>query len=80
MEILFNILYSQKYWRDLDLAVGSQNAILNVLADLNLVVRYRITIRIYASKKILADFNLVVAQANCQTAKFNSLPNFPALR
>ena len=39
--------YSQKYWRELNLAVGSQIAILNVLADLNLAVRYRIAIRIY---------------------------------
>ena len=30
-------------------------------------------------KEILADFNLVVAQAVRQTAKFNSPPNFPAI-
>ena len=28
----------------------------------------------------MADFNLPVAQADHQTAKFNSLPNFPAIR
>ena len=38
------IPYSRKYWRELNLAVGSQIAISNVLADLNLVVWYRITI------------------------------------
>ena len=29
----FHILYSQKYWRELNLAVGSQIAIATVLAD-----------------------------------------------
>ena len=52
------IPYSWKYWRELNLAVGSQIAISNVLADLN----------------------LAVAQAVRQTAKFNSPPNFPAIR
>ena len=35
-------------------------AIARILADLNLVVRYGIAIRIYASRKFLADFNLAV--------------------
>ena len=30
--------------------------------------------------EILADFNLAVAKADCQTAKFNSSPNFPAIQ
>ena len=53
------------------------------MADLNLAVQYRIAIYIYtyicmyASKE---DFNLAVAQAVHQTAKFNSLPNFPAIQ
>ena len=29
--------------------------------------------------KILADFNLAVAKADCQTAKFNSPQNFLAI-
>ena len=29
--------------------------------------------------EILADFNLAVTKVNNQTAKFNSLPNFPAI-
>ena len=29
--------------------------------------------------EILADFILAVVGANCQTAKFNSSPNFPAI-
>ena len=28
----------------------------------------------------LVDFNLVVAKTDCQTIKFNSPPNFPAIR
>ena len=58
-----NIPYSQKYWRELNLAVGSQMAIVKVLADFNLAVRYRIAIHIYAS-------NLVVVEVDCQTTKF----------
>ena len=61
------------------MAVGSQIAITNILADLNLAVWYGIAIHIYASKKFLADFNLAVAQA-VQSAKFKSPPNFPAIR
>ena len=30
--------------------------------------------------EILADFNLVVAKTDHQTAKFNSPPNFPAIQ
>ena len=40
------ILYSRKYWWELNLAVGSQMAIAKVLVDFNLAVRYRITIHI----------------------------------
>ena len=43
--------YSRKYWRELNLAVGSQMAIAKVLADLNLAIRYGIAIRIYVGKK-----------------------------
>ena len=46
---LNNIAYP--YRRELNLAVGSQIAIANLLADLNLAVRYGIAIHIYASKK-----------------------------
>ena len=45
------VLYSRKYWQELNLAVGSQIAIANVLVDLNLAVQYGIAIRIYVSKK-----------------------------
>ena len=40
------IPYSRKYWWELNSAVGSQIAITNVLADLNLAVRYGIAIHI----------------------------------
>ena len=79
MKVIVNCLiiipYSRKHWRELNLVVGSQIAI----STYNLAVQYRIAIYIYA-REILADFNLAVAQAICQTAKFNSLPNFPAIR
>ena len=48
---ILNIPYSQKYWRELNLAVEPKITIARILADLNLVVRYRIAIRVYASWK-----------------------------
>ena len=42
---------SWKYWRELNLAVGSQIAFARILTDLNLAVRYGIGIHIRASKK-----------------------------
>ena len=64
------------------MAFGFQIAIANILEDLNLMVRNGIAIRIYASKKFWRIYNLAVAhdQAVCQTAKFNSLPNFPVIQ
>ena len=48
---------------------------------LNLAVRYRIATCILLCKyEILAHFNLAVAKVDRQTAKFNSPPNFPAIR
>ena len=47
----FGLPYSRKYWRELNLAVGSQMAIAKALADFNLAVRYGIAIRIYVSRK-----------------------------
>ena len=47
--MIYNLLYSQKYWRELNLAVEPKVAITRILADLNLVVQYGIAIRIYAS-------------------------------
>ena len=48
--LAYHLPYSRKYWRELNLAVGSQTAIAKALADFNLVVRYGITIHIYVSK------------------------------
>ena len=42
------------------MAVESKIAIARILADLNLVVRYGIAIRIICKHEILADFNLAV--------------------
>ena len=52
-EAYYRILYSRKYWQELNLAVGSQIAFARIiLADLNLAVWYGIAIRIiYASKR-----------------------------
>ena len=38
------ILYSRKYWRELNLAVEPQIAIARILADSNLAVQYGIAI------------------------------------
>ena len=66
-----NILYSQKYWQELNLAVGSQIIVTaNILADLNLAVRYGIAICIISEQEILADF--LIWQSLKQTTK---LPN-----
>ena len=74
---LCHILYSRKYWQQLNLAVGPKIAIAKILADLNFSVRDR---HMYVCKQeTLADFNLVVAKADRQTTKFNSPPNFPAI-
>ena len=43
----YDIPYSRKYWRALNLAVEPKIAIAGILADLNLAVRYGIAIRIY---------------------------------
>ena len=59
------------------MAVEPKIAIERILADLNLAVRYGIAIRIHASRKF---WNLAVVIIDRQTAKFNSPPNFPAIR
>ena len=43
----FVIPYSQKYWRELNLSVEPKIAIVRILADLYLAVRYGIAIRIF---------------------------------
>ena len=82
LEDYVNVPYSRKYWRALNLAVGPQIAIRRILADLNLAVRYGIAIRIYASRKFwrILIWRLQYRPPNRQTAKFNSPPNFPAIR
>ena len=51
MGVRWGIPYSRKYWRELNLAVEPKIDIERILADLNLVIRYGIDIRIYASRK-----------------------------
>ena len=41
-----DLLYSRKYWWELNSAVGSQIAIANELVDLNLVVQYGIAMQV----------------------------------
>ena len=53
------------------MVVGPKYAIATVLVELNLAVRYRITIiYIVRVRNNTADFNLVVAMTEHQTAKF----------
>ena len=47
-----SILYSRKYWRELNLAVEPKIAITRIIGRSNLAVRYGIAIRIYARRKI----------------------------
>ena len=70
------LLYSRKYWRELNLAVGSQIAFARILTDLNLAVWHRIGICIYASKILskIAGFNLAVVTADYQNCQIE----FPA--
>ena len=69
------------YWWELNLAVEPKITIATVLANFNLGVRYGIAIRMYIHEyEILVYFNLAVTQADHQTAKFNSPPNFLAIQ
>ena len=66
---LLYIPYSRKIWRELNLADWPQPAWTKILANFNLVVRYGIAIRIYASKKF---WQILIWRLQRQTAK---LPN-----
>ena len=50
------LLYSQKYWWALNLAVEPKIAIARILVHLNLAVWYEIAICIYASRKFWRIF------------------------
>ena len=45
------VSYSQKYWRELNLAVEPKITIIRILANISLAVWYGIAIRIYESRK-----------------------------
>ena len=68
------ILYSRKYWRELNLAVGPKIAIAKISVDLNLGVWQGIAIHIYASRKY---WRILIWRLQRQTAK---RPNFLAIR
>jgi hypothetical protein len=68
----WSILYSRKYWRELNLAVEPKIAITRILADLSLAVRYGIAIRIYVSRKF-GEFSFGGCNIDRQTTKFNRL-------
>ena len=68
--------YSRKYWWELNLAVGPQITIAKIFKFDGSVWDCHMYICKY---EILAHYNLAVAKADHQTAKFNSLPSFPAI-
>ena len=70
MRLLLYVPYRRKYWRELNLAVGSEIAVANVLVDLNLAVQYRIAICIYASKKF---WQILIWRLLKKTAKHPNL-------
>ena len=70
------ILYSRKYWQELNLAIGPKSAIAKILAGLRFGTG---SPHVYTCMQV-RNFNLAVAKADSQTAKFNSLPSFPAIQ
>ena len=55
------------------MAVEPKIAIARILADLNLVVRYGIAIRIYVSRKLWRIFLIGGCNIDRQTAKFHTV-------
>ena len=72
-----DIPYIWKIWRELNLVDRPESARANVLAGLNLAVRYGIVICIYACKKY---WWILIWRLQARTTKFNSQPNFPTLQ
>ena len=70
----FSLPYSRKYWRSLNLAVWAPNDVFHTIQDLNLAVWYGIAIRTCTWKKF---WRILIYR---QTVKFNSPPNFLAIR
>ena len=64
----YDLPYSRKYWRELNLVVEPKITIERILADLNLAVRYGIAIRIYVSRKFwrILIWKLTILTANCK--------------
>ena len=66
--------------QELNLAVGSQITIANVLVDLNLAVRYGIAIRIMQVRNFWRFLICQFLKQTAKTTKLNSPPNFPAIQ
>lgn len=58
--------------QELHLEVSSHITFARILAGLNLVLRYGITICIHATKKLMADFSLATVKVDRQTDNFSS--------
>ena len=61
------------------MAGGPQIAIARILADFKFGGSVRGRHTYICKQEISAEFNLAVAKADRQIAKFNSPPNFPAI-
>ena len=68
--------YSQKYWQEFNLVVEPKIAIANYIGWFKFGGSVWDRHTYICEQEILADFNLAIAQAGHQTAKFNSQPNF----
>ena len=66
------MLYSRRYWQELNSVVGPQTAIVKILADLSLAVSkgspYVCIIYTY-KHEILVDFNLAVLKVDCKNCQ-----------
>ena len=65
------IPYRQKYWRELNLVVGPQIANCENIGGFKFGGSVRDRHTYICKYEILADFNLVVAKTDHQTAKFS---------
>ena len=64
-------IYSRKYWRELNLSVGSQIAITNLLARFKLGDSVQDRHTFICMEEILADFNLAVGRPTAKLPNLN---------
>ena len=74
------VLYSWKSWWELKFGGWPPNCHCKNIGGFKFGGSVRHCHMYIGKFEILADFNLAVAKTDHQTAKFNSLPNFPAIR